>query len=823
MALRLTGTSLSGPDATGNAGDGAARPQAGSAFGAQLAAQVRPHLAAGELDRYRELFKRAGEHEDPHAAYHARLTLLEEGLAAAGQAGSAQPAAQLFVAVAQAGLDALEQEPREPVLLNYTGIALYELWSLDAADAIFKAARRLDPALPHLKRNIEHCKQRRKDVGRGGRPLKPLHAAAPALAGRAKRVADRARPAKGLTLSLCMIVRDEEEMLPRCLAAAAPAVDEIVIVDTGSTDRTVEIAREFGARVIEREWTGSFADARNVSFEAATGDWLMYLDADEVLVSDDVERLRALTGRVWREAFYLVETSYTGAIEDGSAITNSALRIFRNRHHYRFEGRMHEQIAQHLPVYAAGRIEQSSIRVEHFGYLGAVRDAKEKSRRNLELLRAQQADSAPSAFLHFNLGTEYAVIGDHAAALSEFERAWQLIERLGQEEHDYVPALIQRLVSALRHSGRPAEAITRADKALERFPGFTDLVFSQALAALALGRESEAIGFWERCIEMGDAPARYGAAVGAGSYLPRIALAELYLRRGELDDARDLLDRCIAEHPGFAGVVAPYASVLLRAGVEAEAVAREIEIRVPELTPGARYMLATCLYRSGAMAAAERQYRAVLATRPHSAQVQVQLAESLLHQRRYADAAAQASEITEDDAFAALACRIELWGRIAGEDFDGAREASARATRAGVPAAQLEVFTGWLELATGAQQPRSLPVASTPLLGVILETLLRAHDFETFEQLTVLLGQSAMAPREQRELLATMYLEHGFLASAAQEWMAVCESAPDVRAFLGLARVAAAHGQLEDAAVFASETLKLDPTNAPARQILAGC
>src|SRR5205807_9238370 len=109
-----------------------------------------------------------------------------------------------------------------------------------------------------------------------------------------------------------------------------------IIVDTGSKDRTIEIARSFGAKVIEREWTGSFADARNVSFEAATGDWIMYLDADEVLVAEDAQRLRALTGHTWREAFYLVETNYTGEIDDGTALTHNALRVFRNRPQYRF-------------------------------------------------------------------------------------------------------------------------------------------------------------------------------------------------------------------------------------------------------------------------------------------------------------------------------------------------------------------------------------------------------------------------------------------------------------------------------------------------------
>jgi hypothetical protein len=104
---------------------------------------------------------------------------------------------------------------------------------------------------------------------------------------------------------------------------------------------------------------------------------------------------------------------------------------------------------------------------------------------------------------------------------------------------------------------------------------------------------------------------------------------------------------------------------------------------------------------------------------------------------------------------------------------------------------------------------------------VFLETLLWAHDFETFEQVAALLEPSELPWREQRELLASMYLRHGFLASAAQEWMAVCESEADARAFHGLARVAVANDQLEDAAVFAAEAIRLDPANRAACELAA--
>ena len=307
-----------------------------------------------------------------------------------------------------------------------------------------------------------------------------------------------------------------------------------MIVDTGSTDATVEIARSFGAKVIEFPWTGSFSEARNVSFEAATGDWVMYLDADEVLVAEDVEQLRALTGRTWREAFYLVETSYTGELGDGGAMVNNALRVFRNRPEYRFQDRLHEQIAHTLPTYIPGRVEQTPVRVTHYGYLGSVRDAKEKSQRNIELLRKQAAESPPTPFLHFNLGSEYIVVGDFNAAIDELTTARALVAAEGNlTRAEYVPSLFTRLVTVLRMAGSLLEADTTAAEGLELFPQFTDLVLAQARIAQTRGDTDEAVALFHRAIEMGEAPARYGPMVGSGTFLARLALAELHLELGE--------------------------------------------------------------------------------------------------------------------------------------------------------------------------------------------------------------------------------------------------------------------------------------------------
>ncbi len=671
-ALRYRGSrSMTGPEMTLCTSDGATTV-------AELPARAQLLLAADDLEGFRRLFELSESIEDPHRRYWASAGLVELGLAAAANAPVARLSA-LNVTLAACALEALEREPSEPKLLFYAGTILHELWSLDAAQALFEAAKRLDPYVADVERSLAELADRRRLMhGSAGR--RPLRAALPALSRRALKIAGRAQPAAGLRLSLCMIVRDEQQMLPGCLGAVADAVDEVVIVDTGSTDATIEIARSFGARVVEFEWTGSFAEARNVSFDAADGDWLMYLDADELLVHEDALLLRSLTGRSWREAFYLSETNHTGDLEDGTAVTHNALRVFRNRPEYRFEGRLHEQIAHRLPGYLPERIEATGIRVEHYGYVGAVRDAREKSWRNIELLRLQQAESHPTAFLHYNLGCEYAAAGDRAAALAEFERSWGLLERdSNRDSYRFAPALLNRLVKALRVCGRPQEALALAEKGLERFPGFTDLVLEQARAAIALERDERAIELCERCIEMGDAPRRYTATVGCGSYLPRIHLAELKRAQGELEQALELLEQCLCEHPRFVGSVLPYASTLLENGASPEEVVRRLEQHMPDPSPAARFMLGTALYESGAAGAGEAQFRIVLTRQPHSGRARVALGESLLAQRRYREAAAEANKLALDDPLAIAAARTELFARIVDTDAAGTAKALVRA------------------------------------------------------------------------------------------------------------------------------------------------
>jgi tetratricopeptide (TPR) repeat protein len=781
----------------------------------RIDARAKACLVAGDLKGYRALFDAVTGVEDPHRRYQARRTLLEQGLAAAATT-PAKDVPQLFLTVARSAVELLEDEPREPVLLNYAGVTLYELGALEAAEALFRACRRLDDTVAHVESNLREIGRRRRSGARPNLPA-PVRAALTLLAVRAKACAERAKPVEGLRLSLCMIVKDEEEMLPRCLEAVKPAVDEMIVVDTGSTDRTVEIAESFGARVLHHEWNGSFSDARNVSLEAATGDWIIYLDADEVLVAEDAQRLRALTGRVWREAFSLIETNYTGDMEDGTALTHNAMRVFRNRPEYRFKGRLHEQMAYALPGYLTERIEYTQLRIEHYGYLGVVRDSKDKSRRNLELLEQQVAEGHESAFQSFNLGSEYLALGECATAVGHFENAWRLLEDdPGRTVYPYVPTLANRWVTALREVGDLDAADARAAESLELFEGFTDLVFQQAWIARARGDDQGARKLFERCLEMGDAPSRYSSVVGCGSYLALIALAQI----SSGGEAESLLERCLDDHPGFLGAVHPYAGAMLANGREPAAVVEQVESRVAKLTPSVRFMLGVALYEAGAADAAEAQFRAVLDQQPGSVPARVALAESILSQARYAEAVAVAAGVADGAPAAGAARRTELFGLLVSGELEAAGKLLERA-HAELPAGEGELFAAWHSAATGGDLPAAMPLESAQMLATSLEALLRVQEVDAFGLLVPLIDRVGLSARDRRELLASMYMRRGYLESAADEWIGVIqELGPDAPALTGLALVAKARELPDDALVFAREARDLDPGYAAASRLL---
>lgn len=164
-----------------------------------------------------------------------------------------------------------------------------------------------------------------------------------------------------MTISLCMIVRDEETVLARCLRSIGDAVDEIIIVDTGSIDRTKEIAAQFTALLYDFPWNDDFSAARNFAFSKATGDYLMWLDADDVVSPEDAEKLHRLKATLDETPYDTIFCPYDIAFaENGKpSFYFSRERLVRNLPQAKWVGRVHEVI---IPF---GTIHHSNIHIQH--------------------------------------------------------------------------------------------------------------------------------------------------------------------------------------------------------------------------------------------------------------------------------------------------------------------------------------------------------------------------------------------------------------------------------------------------------------------------
>jgi GT2 family glycosyltransferase/Flp pilus assembly protein TadD/glycosyltransferase involved in cell wall biosynthesis len=689
----------------------------------RLLVRARDAVHAGDFAAVGGLFAETRAWDEPHRAYQA-VRHLSEVVLAAGELIRDDRWIELYESAAAGLLGVLESEPAEPVLLNFAGVLLFELTQAAAAAELFEAALRLDPALPSAADNLAAARAQSVSLDRPG---------AAKLTARAHAVATAARSTHGLTLSLCMIVKDEEEMLPGCLAAARDAVDEIVVVDTGSTDNTVAIAEQFGAKVVHFPWNGSFADARNVSIDHATGDWIVYLDADEHLDPDSAPALRALLGKTWREAFYLHETNYTGADTAGSAVAHPAMRVFRNRSEYRFEGRIHEQKTRLMPTYLPERFELTAIQLRHYGYLKTRVAARDKSRRNLELLEAEARESS-SPFLAFNLGSEHQMRGDWQSAAASFDEAWTSLH--GEPEWHtagFAPLMAVRTSRARRECGRIAEARKLLDEAIGIWGDYTDLHFELAVCAQAEGDLADAERILRHCLELGDAPGRYAATVGLGSHVALGVLGEIAEARGDRAGAEARYREALDAYPAFTAPVVPLAALLVENGHPSDA---------------------------------EGILRRTLEHSPGNDAARVALLQSLIAQRRYAEAANAAAQEPENSPVAELAMCCELLASAAGGDAPGLAHALGKAASAGVAASELELYRAWSAALAGLPVPRLAAMSFEPALGA-LDELLRAGDTDAVRALLAVVEQIDVPPTMRRERLARLYLRRGHSTEAA--------------------------------------------------------
>lgn len=270
------------------------------------------------------------------------------------------------------------------------------------------------------------------------------------------------------SVSACMIVKDEEELLAGCLESIRDWVDEIIIVDTGSTDRTVEIAESFGAKLFHQPWEGNFSKHRNYSLEQATGDWLFVIDADERILNDDVPLLLSILAQKKHNLVSVNVFNSYGKSKDSTTFLPST-RLFRRELNLRYEGIVHNLLT--IPEKAG--ITRADVRINHLGYDLSKEKMAAKIARSRTLLEKQLDENPDNAFALFNYAqllrgdAEENLSGNAELILKSASRAVELTDPNNQKERHIHLMCLNQIAWTQLFAGRYDEALKFANKSLE--------------------------------------------------------------------------------------------------------------------------------------------------------------------------------------------------------------------------------------------------------------------------------------------------------------------------------------------------------------------
>jgi tetratricopeptide (TPR) repeat protein len=345
-------------------------------------------------------------------------------------------------------------------------------------------------------------------------------------------------------LSLCMIVKDEEKCLDQCLSSVAPILEEIVVVDTGSRDRTREIALGRGAKVIEIEWGEDFSEARNVSLAHAAGEWVLVLDADEIIAKKDLRNLQETCLSGGFNAYTLITRNYTADDSGSNWVPNDGTydeaaglpgwfpsgkaRLFRRHEKIRFEGVVHELVDPSIKR-LGWPIGPCEVPVHHFGKMEAGRLGK-KGNAYLDLADRKLQEDRQNPKAYFERGVQNAELGLHEKAVEDFFR----VKRLARA----FPQIDAYLGASLVHLGRCDHAIEILKQGLTREPGNAGLWNNLGLAHYCMGDYDHAIVNIEKAVHRNP---DYAAA------WKNLGMA--YTQKGRIEEARGAFERSLRLNP----------------------------------------------------------------------------------------------------------------------------------------------------------------------------------------------------------------------------------------------------------------------------------
>lgn len=397
-------------------------------------------------------------------------------------------------------------------------------------------------------------------------------------------------------LSLCMIVRNNEGTIGPCLESIRPWVDEMIVVDTGSTDATPQICEELGAKVFHWAWRDDFSLARNESVAHATGEWIFWMDSDDTIPSDCGQRLRQLAecDHPAHILGFVIQVHCPGPGGDPHDVTAvDHVKLFRNRPDLRFEHRIHEQI---LPAIrrADGDVEFTDIYVVHSGADHTPAGRERKLERDFKLLHLDLAARPDHPFVLFNLGMTYADTRQHMEAVNWLTRCLEV----SQPAESHVRKTYALLISSLLQMGDREHAELACQRGRQLFPNDKELTFRHAMVAHELGRLQDAVQLYREVLVPSSERHFASIDVGLSGFKARHNLALVYEELGEMASAEAEWRAIAAERPSYSPAQVGLIECLIRRSAIIEAEHRIEELRQAPSTAAEGYRMAARLAES---------------------------------------------------------------------------------------------------------------------------------------------------------------------------------------------------------------------------------
>ena len=339
-------------------------------------------------------------------------------------------------------------------------------------------------------------------------------------------------------ISVCIIAKNEEKHIEECCKHLAPYGFEIVLVDTGSTDKTVELARRYTDCIYYFDWCNDFSAAKNYAIEKASHDWILSIDCDEYIEYMDQTALAALmqshptaAGRI------LIRNRFT---ENGqTAYEQVRVSRFVNRKHYRFEGAVHEQL---VPFDVAGEklspvkyVYDAPITVLHVGYDGSEEEMMDKSKRNIALLEQELAAQGEDPYIYYQLGQSYRKIHDYEKAFYYFDLGLSMDV---DPAIDYVQTMVESYGYTLLDLKRNQDALNLLG-VYEEFSKRADFVFLMGLIYMNNGLFDESVQEFTKATTIEEF-----AVDGVNSYKAYYNIGVIYECTGHTEEAKEAYRKC---------------------------------------------------------------------------------------------------------------------------------------------------------------------------------------------------------------------------------------------------------------------------------------